>query len=61
MSSPAATANTIDLSAANAHFNLSTTELVEHALRNGESLLAANGALVSRTGKYTRNENRFFR
>ncbi|MEM4409323.1 MAG: phosphoenolpyruvate carboxykinase (ATP), partial [Candidatus Caldarchaeum sp.] len=35
------------------HQNLSTAELVEFAIREGEGLLASNGALVVRTGKYT--------
>jgi phosphoenolpyruvate carboxykinase (ATP) len=33
--------------------NLTVAELVEHAIRNGEGVLAANGAMVARTGKYT--------
>lgn len=33
--------------------NLTAPELVEHALRNGEGVLSATGALVTRTGKYT--------
>lgn len=33
--------------------NLSTAELVEHALMRGEGQLAANGALCVETGKYT--------
>ncbi len=33
--------------------NLTIAELVEHAIQNGEGVLAANGALVSHTGKYT--------
>jgi phosphoenolpyruvate carboxykinase (ATP) len=33
--------------------NLSPAELVEHAIRNGEGVLAAKGALVARTGKHT--------
>jgi phosphoenolpyruvate carboxykinase (ATP) len=33
--------------------NLTAAELVEHAIRNGEGVLAANGAMVARTGKYT--------
>lgn len=33
--------------------NLSITELIEHALKNGEGVLAKNGALVAYTGKYT--------
>lgn len=40
-------------SAASVFRNLSVAELVEHALRNGEAVLASNGALVARTGKYT--------
>lgn len=33
--------------------NLSVPELIEHALRRGEGVLAANGALCVKTGKYT--------
>ena len=33
--------------------NLSTAELYEHALRNGEGTLSAHGSLVVRTGKHT--------
>lgn len=33
--------------------NLSAPELVELAIRNGEGVLASNGALVANTGKYT--------
>ena len=43
-----------DLSAAKAvHSNLTFAELVEHAIRRGEGELAASGALVTRTEKYT--------
>lgn len=35
------------------HVNLPIAELVEHAIRREEGVLAANGAMVSRTGKYT--------
>lgn len=44
----------IDLAhAAQIFTNLSASELVEHAIRNGEGVLASNGALVAETGKYT--------
>ncbi len=43
-----------DLSASQAlYINLPTAELVEQAIRRGEGMLAANGALVTKTGKYT--------
>ena len=35
------------------HRNLSTAELYEHAVRNGEGLISAHGSLVVRTGKHT--------
>lgn len=35
------------------HANLGTAPLVEHAVRNGEGLLAADGPLVVETGKHT--------
>ena len=35
------------------HWNLTIPELVEMALARGEGVLAANGALVTKTGKYT--------
>ncbi len=35
------------------HANLGTAPLVEHALRNGEGMLAADGPLVVETGKHT--------
>ncbi len=38
---------------ATVHANLGTAPLVEHALRNGEGMLAADGPLVVKTGKHT--------
>lgn len=35
------------------HRNLSSAELYEHAIRNGEGLVSAHGSLVVRTGKHT--------
>jgi phosphoenolpyruvate carboxykinase (ATP) len=35
------------------HRNLSTAELYEHAIRNGEGIVSAHGSLVVRTGKHT--------
>jgi phosphoenolpyruvate carboxykinase (ATP) len=35
------------------HWNLGTPQLVEHALKRGEGLLAKDGPLVVRTGKHT--------
>src|SRR5579871_3249414 len=35
------------------YWNLSTPELVEHSIRLGQGRLAANGALLTSTGKYT--------
>jgi phosphoenolpyruvate carboxykinase (ATP) len=35
------------------HRNLSTAELYEHAVRNGEGTISAHGSLVVRTGKHT--------
>ena len=35
------------------HRNLSTAELYEHAIRNGEGTISAHGSLVVRTGKHT--------
>ena len=35
------------------HWNLNSTELVEHALRRGEGQLADNGALLVTTGQHT--------
>jgi phosphoenolpyruvate carboxykinase (ATP) len=42
----------VDL-AGSVHTNLSVAELIEHAHRNGEGRMAANGALVAYTGKYS--------
>ncbi|WP_296677565.1 phosphoenolpyruvate carboxykinase [Novosphingobium sp.] len=39
--------------AATVHANLGTPALVEHAVRNGEGLLAKDGPLVVETGKHT--------
>ncbi len=33
--------------------NLSTAELYEHAIRNGEGIISAHGSLVVRTGRHT--------
>ncbi|PEQ13293.1 phosphoenolpyruvate carboxykinase (ATP) [Novosphingobium sp. PC22D] len=38
---------------ATVHANLGTAQLVEHAVRNGEGKLAADGPLVVETGKHT--------
>jgi phosphoenolpyruvate carboxykinase (ATP) len=38
---------------ADIHWNLQTAPLVEHALRNGEGMLAKDGPLVVATGKHT--------
>ena len=35
------------------YVNLSTAELYEHAIRNGEGTISAHGSLVVRTGKHT--------
>ena len=35
------------------HFNLEAAPLVEHSIRRGEGQIAANGAIVATTGKYT--------
>ena len=35
------------------HWNLDVPQLVEHAVRNGEGLLAKDGPLVVQTGKHT--------
>ncbi len=52
MSSVASTNPTFNFNSADLiHKNLSVTELVEHAIRDGDKL-AANGALVAYTGKY---------
>jgi phosphoenolpyruvate carboxykinase (ATP) len=41
------------LTSAVIHANLGTSQLVEHAIRNGEGVLAADGPLVVETGKHT--------
>ncbi len=54
MSSTEVSEVAIDLERAKETFrNLSAAELIEHAVRNGEGVLASNGAFVGRTGKYT--------
>jgi phosphoenolpyruvate carboxykinase (ATP) len=35
------------------HYNLAPAELTEHAVRRGEAMLSAHGALVARTGQHT--------
>ena len=46
---PRATSHSVDAT----YRNLSTAELYEHAIRNGEGLVSAHGSLVVRTGKHT--------
>ena len=54
MSSVAVNPNPIHIeSASEVFYNLSTAQLIEHAIRNGEAELASNGAITARTGKYT--------
>jgi phosphoenolpyruvate carboxykinase (ATP) len=53
MSAPIASNPSAPLRARTTFTNLSTAELYEHALREGEGMLAANGPLVVRTGKHT--------
>ena len=43
----------VDLGPVTIHRNLPTAELVEHAIRRGEGVLAANGALACDTGERT--------
>ena len=43
----------LDLTAGHVHRNLSTPALIEHALTNGEGMLASNGAFVASTGDRT--------
>jgi phosphoenolpyruvate carboxykinase (ATP) len=43
----------VDLGSVTIHRNLPTAELVEHAIRRGEGVLAANGALACDTGERT--------
>ena len=47
------TLNALDLSPSHTLTNLSSAELVERALAQGEGLLASNGALVCLTGDRT--------
>jgi phosphoenolpyruvate carboxykinase (ATP) len=53
MTSIPASAPSIDLAGAKVYRNLSVDDLIEHAIKRGEGQMAANGALVARTGKYT--------
>ncbi|WP_429931411.1 phosphoenolpyruvate carboxykinase [Agrobacterium vitis] len=39
--------------AANVHYNLLPAALYEHAIRNGEAVLTADGALLAETGQHT--------
>jgi phosphoenolpyruvate carboxykinase (ATP) len=43
----------LDLTAGHVHRNLSTPALIEHALANGEGMLASNGAFIASTGDRT--------
>ena len=38
---------------ANAHYNLSTAQLLEHAIQRGEGWLSEHGALIAHTGTHT--------
>jgi len=53
MTSTPATAPSLDLAGAKVHRNLPIDELIKLATERGEGTLAANGALVAKTGKYT--------
>jgi phosphoenolpyruvate carboxykinase (ATP) len=54
MSSTLASEGSISLElASEVYRNLTVPELIEHAVGGGQDVLAANGALVARTGKYT--------
>ena len=54
MSSPSVTEGEVGFQAAKSvSRNLTTAELVEHAIKNGDGVLSADGALVAYTGKYT--------
>ena len=53
MSSTASVDRLADLGQSNLHRNLATATLVEHAIRRGEGVLAANGALMCDTGART--------
>ncbi|HBF31347.1 phosphoenolpyruvate carboxykinase (ATP), partial [Rhizobium sp.] len=39
--------------AARVHYNLLPAALYEHAIRNGEAVLTADGALLAETGQHT--------
>lgn len=43
----------MNITAAKVYWNLTPAELVEHALANGEGLLADNGAIMCDTGQFT--------
>ena len=53
MSTTASACRVADLGSATIHRNLPTPELVEHAMRRGEGILASNGALACDTGERT--------
>ncbi|MAD20410.1 MAG: phosphoenolpyruvate carboxykinase (ATP) [Planctomycetaceae bacterium] len=53
MSSTASVDQLADLGESTLHRNLPTATLVEHAIRRGEGVLAANGALMCDTGERT--------
>ncbi len=54
MSAPDITKNDLSYSSAREiHRNLATAQLVERAIKSGDGVLSADGALVAYTGKYT--------